>query len=124
MQQSSYYMLRLFFFGLNSVGPIVLPIDEMLEELPASDFDKLVCKIRNRIFTQLVNCCTELFMFAGKYGCPSSRGCALFPETLQNFSGCQILWRMYSVVFPALTLKLPIQTSFFMAPKFPISKFF
>ena len=38
-------------------------------------------------------------------------GCARFPEILQNFSERQILWRMCSVVFHALTLKLPIQTS-------------
>ena len=35
-------------------------------------------------------------------------GSARFPEMLQNFSECHVLWRMCSVVFHALTLKLPI----------------
>ena len=36
---------------------------------------------------------------------------ARFPEFWQNFSERQILWSLCSVVFLALTLKLPIQTS-------------
>ena len=43
--------------------------------------------------------------------------CARFAEILQKFSERQILWIMCSVVFHALTLKLPIQTSFFVAPE-------
>ena len=43
--------------------------------------------------------------------------CARFPEILQNFSELQILWSLCSVVFLALTLKLPIQTSVSVAPK-------
>ena len=50
-----------------------------------------------------------------------SQGCAHFPEFLQNFSERQILWRMCSVVFLALTLKLPIQTSPSVAPELPVS---
>ena len=50
-----------------------------------------------------------------------SQGCARFPEFLQNFSERQILWRMCSVVFLALTLKLPIQTSPSVAPELPVS---
>ena len=38
-------------------------------------------------------------------------GCARFPELLHNFSEHQILWRMCSVVFHALTLRLFLQTS-------------
>ena len=40
---------------------------------------------------------------------------------LQNFSERQILWSLCSVVFHALTLKLPIQTSLSVAPKIPVS---
>ena len=35
-------------------------------------------------------------------------GCARFPEILQNFSERQILWKMCSVVFQDLVLKLLI----------------
>ena len=48
------------------------------------------------------------------------RLCARFPEILQNFSECQILWSLCSVVFHALTLKLPIQTSLSVAPKLQV----
>ena len=48
-------------------------------------------------------------------------GCARFLEIVQNFSECQILWSLCSVVFHALTLKLPIQTSLSVAPKLPVS---
>ena len=48
------------------------------------------------------------------------QGCARFPEFLQNFSERQILWSLCSVVFHALTLKLPIQTSLSVAPKLPV----
>ena len=44
-----------------------------------------------------------------------------FPEFLQNFSERQILWSLCLVVFHALTLKLPIQTSLSVVPKLPIS---
>ena len=47
-------------------------------------------------------------------------GCARF-LFLQNFSERQILWRLCSVVLHALTLKLPIQISFSVAPKLPVS---
>ena len=47
-------------------------------------------------------------------------GCALFPEIAQNFSERQILWRMCSVVFHTLTLKLPIQTSLSLVPKLQV----
>ena len=50
-----------------------------------------------------------------------AQGCARFAEILQNFSERQILWSLYSVVFPALTLKLPIQISLSVAPKLPVS---
>ena len=46
--------------------------------------------------------------------------CARFPEILQNFSERHILWSLCSVVFHALTLKLPIQTSLSVAPKLPV----
>ena len=40
---------------------------------------------------------------------------------LQNFSERQILWSLCSVVFHALTLKLPIQTSLSVALELPLS---
>ena len=49
-----------------------------------------------------------------------SQGCAPFPEILQNFSERQILWSLCSVVFLALTLKLPIQTLLTMVPKLSV----
>ena len=48
-------------------------------------------------------------------------GCAHFPEFLENLSERHILWRMSYLVFHALTLKLPIQTSLSMVPKLPVS---
>ena len=50
-----------------------------------------------------------------------SQGCARFAESLQNFSERQILWSLCSVVFRALTSKLPNQTSLSVAPKLPVS---
>ena len=47
-------------------------------------------------------------------------GCACFPLFYQIFSERQILWSLYSVVFHAFTLKLPIQTSLSVAPKLPV----
>ena len=47
-------------------------------------------------------------------------GCARFPEILQNFSERQILWNLCSVVFHALTLRFPVQTSLSVAPKLPV----
>ena len=52
---------------------------------------------------------------------PPPQGCACFPEFLQNFSERQILWHLYLVVFLALTLKLPIQTSISLTPKILVS---
>ena len=48
-------------------------------------------------------------------------GCACFPEFLQNFSERWILWSLCLVVFHALTLKLPIQTSLSVVPKLQVS---
>ena len=45
----------------------------------------------------------------------------VFPEFLENFSERLILWNLCSVVFHALTLKLPIQTSLSVAPELPVS---
>ena len=50
-----------------------------------------------------------------------TKGCACFPEFLQNFSERQILWSLCLVLLHALTLTLPIQTSFSPAPKLPVS---
>ena len=50
-----------------------------------------------------------------------SLGCACVPEILQNFSERPILWSLCSVVFHALTLKLPIQSPLSVAPKLPVS---
>ena len=50
--------------------------------------------------------------------CPRPyQGCARFAEILQNSREPQILWSLRSVVFLAFTLRLPIQTSFSVAPK-------
>ena len=49
-------------------------------------------------------------------------GCVRFPEILQNFRERQILWSMCSGVFLDFTLKLPIQNSVSVAPKFPVYK--
>ena len=46
------------------------------------------------------------------------QGYACFLEILSYFNERQILWSLGSVVFHALTLKLPIQTSLSAAPKF------
>ena len=48
-------------------------------------------------------------------------GCSCFPEIVQNFSERQILWSLCSVVFHALTFKLPIHTSLSVVPKFQVS---
>ena len=48
------------------------------------------------------------------------RGCARFPEFLQNFCERQILWSFCSIVFLAVALKLPIQTLLSVAPKLPL----
>ena len=47
-------------------------------------------------------------------------GCARFAEILQNLSERQILWSLCSVVFHALTLKLPIQTPLSVVPELPV----
>ena len=49
------------------------------------------------------------------------QGCAHSPGILQNVSEHQILWSLCSVVFHALTLRLPIQTSLSVALKLPVS---
>ena len=49
------------------------------------------------------------------------QGCAHFPEFLQNVSEREILWSLCLVVFHALILKLPVQTSLSVAPKLPVS---
>ena len=48
-------------------------------------------------------------------------GCARFAQNWQNFSERHILWSLCLVVFHALTLKSPIQTSFSVVPKLPVS---
>ena len=48
------------------------------------------------------------------------QGCARFPEISQNVSDRQILWSLCSVVFHALALKLPIQTSLSVAPELQV----
>ena len=50
-----------------------------------------------------------------------TQGCARFPEFAQNLSERRFLYSLCSVVFYALTLKLPIQTSLSVAPKLPVS---
>ena len=50
-----------------------------------------------------------------------TQGCARFLEFVQNLSECQILCSLCSIVFYALTLKLPLQTSLSVAPKLPVS---
>ena len=50
-----------------------------------------------------------------------TQGCAHFPNILQDFSEHQILWSLCSVVFCALPLKLPIQTSLSVVPKLTVS---
>ena len=78
---------------------IVISLNFILEE-----FKKKDCLLHNR---------SKLYYFPLE--------CARFPEFLQNFSERQILWSLCSIVFHALTLKLPIQTSFSVAPKLPVS---
>ena len=48
-------------------------------------------------------------------------GVFVFTEVLQNFSECQILWSLCSVVFHDFTLKLPIQTSLSVVLKLRVS---
>ena len=43
-----------------------------------------------------------------------------FPEFLQNFRECQILWNLCLVVFLTFTLRLLIQTSLSVAPKLQV----
>ena len=47
--------------------------------------------------------------------------CARLDEILQNFSERQILWSFCLVLFHALTLKLPIQSSLSVVSKFSVS---
>ena len=49
-----------------------------------------------------------------------SLGCARFPQFVQNFSECQILWSLCSVEFHTLTLQLPIQTPHSVAPELQV----
>ena len=62
-----------------------------------------------------------LIYFLIPHSMVSSQECTCFPEFFQNFSECQILWSLCLVVFLAFTLRLPIQTSLCVAPKFPVS---
>ena len=48
------------------------------------------------------------------------QGCARFPEFVQNFSECQILWSLCSVDFHTFTLHLPIQTLHFVLPELQV----
>ena len=47
-------------------------------------------------------------------------GLCSFSEILQNVSERQILWSLCSVIFHALKLKFPIQTSLSVAPKLSV----
>ena len=47
-------------------------------------------------------------------------GCARFPQFVQNFSERQTLWSLCSVDFHTLTLQLPIQTPYFVAPELQV----
>ena len=47
-------------------------------------------------------------------------GCARFPQFVQNFSERQSLWSLCSVDFHTLTLQLPIQTPYFVAPELQV----
>ena len=49
---------------------------------------------------------------------PQPRGVIVFLSFLENVSERQILWSLCSVVFHALTLRLPIQTLHSVAPEF------
>ena len=49
------------------------------------------------------------------------QGCARFAEILPNFSEGQIVLSLFSVVFHALTLQLPIQPSLSVVPELPVS---
>ena len=48
-------------------------------------------------------------------------GVCLFSWIMHNFSECQILWSLCYLVFHALTLKMPIQTSLSVVPELPVS---
>ena len=50
--------------------------------------------------------------------CP--QGCARFPEFVQNFSECQILWSLCSVDFHTFTLQLPVQALHSVMPEFQV----
>ena len=52
--------------------------------------------------------------------CSLHLGCARFPEFTQNFSERQILWSLCSVDFHTLTLQLPIQTPYSVAPELQV----
>ena len=47
-------------------------------------------------------------------------GGAHFPEFVQNFSECLILWSLCSVDFHTFTLQLPIQTLHSVAPELQV----
>ena len=59
---------------------------------------------------------TKSFSFCS----PPVLGCARFPEFTQNFSERQILWSLCSVDFHTLTLQLPIQTPYSVAPELQV----
>ena len=82
-----------------------------------------------RVFTDGLSCSMSVFNHPQSSGKPCNNiwkplahlGCARFPEFfLQNFSERQLLWSLCSVVFHALTLRLPIQTSLSVSPKLQV----
>ena len=60
-------------------------------------------------------------MFGLQQATSEHRVCSFLLGTLQNFSERQIVWSLCLVVFHALTLKLPIQTSLSVVSKLPLS---
>ena len=69
------------------------------------------------IYTKVAFQCEKLDIIKARI----QLGCARFAEFLQNFSELQILWSLCSVVFHALTLESPIQTSLSVAPELQVS---
>ena len=59
-------------------------------------------------------------LYALSIRCRGVGQCARFVDILQNFSERQILWSLCSVVFLALTLRFPVQTSLSVAPKLQV----
>ena len=61
-----------------------------------------------------------LFVFP-QHSAVDAWGVVISLDFLENFSEHQILWNLCLVVFHALTLRLPIQTSLSVAHKLPVS---